>query len=92
LVPLITLHDTPSPHTHTYITVGMTLLDRGSVRHKNLYLTTHKTHKKQIFLHPAAFEPTIPASERPQTARPLESAGYQFVILKRLMKQEGRES
>jgi hypothetical protein len=30
-------------------------------------LTTHNTHKRQTFLPPAGFEPTIPASERPQT-------------------------
>ena len=30
-------------------------------------LTTHNTHKRQTFLPPAGFEPTIPAKERPQT-------------------------
>jgi hypothetical protein len=29
--------------------------------------TTLKTHKKQTSILPAEFEPTIPASERPQT-------------------------
>jgi len=32
-----------------------------------LYLTTHNTHNRQTSKHPAAFEPAIPASERPQT-------------------------
>jgi len=34
---------------------------------ETLYLTTHNTHKRQTSMPPAAFEPTIPASERPQT-------------------------
>ena len=31
------------------------------------YLTTHNTHKRQTSMPPVGFEPTIPASERPQT-------------------------
>jgi len=31
------------------------------------YLTTHNTHKKQIYVPPAGFGPIIPASERLQT-------------------------
>ena len=65
-MPLITLHDSP-PHKHTHH-IGMTPLERGSARHRDLYLTTHKTHNKQTFLQPAAFESAIPTSEqRPQT-------------------------
>jgi hypothetical protein len=30
-------------------------------------LTTHNTHKRQISMPPAGFEPTTPAGERPQT-------------------------
>jgi tetrahydromethanopterin S-methyltransferase subunit F len=33
----------------------------------SLYLTTHKTHKRQTSVPPVGFEPAIPASERPQT-------------------------
>jgi len=34
---------------------------------RDLYLTTHSTNKRQTFMPPARFEPTIPASERLQT-------------------------
>ena len=44
-----------------------TPLDEWSARHRNLYLTTHNTHKVQISVPPARFEPTVSASERPQT-------------------------
>ena len=50
--------------THT---LGRTSLDELSVRHRDLYLTSHNTHKRQTSLPLASFEPTIPASERPQT-------------------------
>ena len=56
-----------------HTTVGRTFLDERSVRPRDLYLTTHNTHKIHTSITPAAFEPAIPASERPQTARPLES-------------------
>ena len=48
-------------------TLSRTLLDEWSARRKALYLTTHNTHKRQTSMLPAGFEPTIPASERPQT-------------------------
>jgi hypothetical protein len=32
-----------------------------------MYLTTHNTHNRQIFMPSVGFEPAIPASERPQT-------------------------
>ena len=38
-----------------------------SARHRDLYLTTHNTHKSQISIPHAGFEPTIPESQRPQT-------------------------
>ena len=34
---------------------------------RNLYLTTNNTHKRQTSVPPALFEPTVPASEQPQT-------------------------
>jgi len=46
---------------------GRTPLGHRSAQRINLYLTTHNTHKRQTSVRPAAFEPTIPASERPQT-------------------------
>jgi len=45
--------------THT---LGRTPLDEGSAR-----LITHTTHKVQICMPSAGFEPPIPASLRPQT-------------------------
>jgi len=49
------------------ITLGRTPLDEWSARRRDLYLTTNNTHKRQTSMPPAGFEPTIPASERPQT-------------------------
>jgi hypothetical protein len=48
---------------HTHIG-GRTPLDEGSARRRDIYLTTHK---RQTSMRPAAFEPPVPASERPQT-------------------------
>jgi len=42
-------------------------LDEWSARRRELYLTTHNTHRRQASMPPAVLEPTIPASERPQT-------------------------
>ena len=49
------------------ITLGRTPLDEWSARRRDLYLTTHNTHKRYTSMHPAEFEPAIPVSERPQT-------------------------
>jgi len=54
-------------HTERRSTVGRTSVDEWSVRHRYLYLTTHNTHNRQISVTPVGFEPTISASERPQT-------------------------
>ena len=50
LLHLITLRNT---------TVGRTPLYQGSVRRRDLSLTTHNSHKRQIFSPPAGFEPAI---------------------------------
>ena len=52
-------------HTFRHATFGRTL-DGGTARHRDLYLTTNNTHKRQTSMPPAGFEPEIPASERPQ--------------------------
>jgi hypothetical protein len=63
----ITSHHTHTyTHTHTH-TVAKTSLVEGSVRRRDLYLTSHNTHRVQTSMLPAGFEPAIPASERPQT-------------------------
>ena len=50
-----------------HTTVGRTPLDEWSVRHRDLYLTTHNSHNRQTSMSSEEFEPTNPASERPQT-------------------------
>ena len=40
-------------------TVGRTPLDEWSVRRRDLYLTRHDTHNRQISMSPVGFEPTI---------------------------------
>jgi hypothetical protein len=54
-------------HANRHTVLGRTLLHEGSARCRDLYLTTHNTHKGQISMFPAGFEPAIPASERLQT-------------------------
>jgi hypothetical protein len=63
--------------TLTHATFVRTPLDEGSDLRRDLYLTTQTLYKRQISMPPVGFEPTIPASARPQTyalARPLGSA------------------
>jgi len=50
-----------------HTTVGRTPLSEWYVRRRDLYLTTHNTHTRQISMPPEGFEPAIPASERSQT-------------------------
>ena len=52
-------------HTQRRSTVGRTPLDEWSARRRDLYLTTHDTHNRQISMPPVGFEPTISAGERP---------------------------
>jgi len=54
-------------HTQRRTTVGRTPLDEWSARRRDLYLTTHNTHNRQISMPPVGFEQTISAGERPQT-------------------------
>jgi len=51
-------------HTQRRSTVGRTPLDEWSARHRDLYLTTHDTHNRQISIPPVGFEPKISAGER----------------------------
>ena len=53
--------------TPTLTTLGRTPLDGWSARGRDLYLTTHNTHKRQTSLPQEGFEHSIPQSERPQT-------------------------
>ena len=54
-------------HTRRRTTVGRTPLDEWSARRRDLYLTTHDTHNRQISMPPVGFEPTISVGKRPQT-------------------------
>jgi hypothetical protein len=47
--------------------LGRTTLDKRSARRTDLYLTTHNTHKRHTSVLTARLEPTLPASEQPQT-------------------------
>jgi hypothetical protein len=60
--------------TSRHTTIGRTPLDEWSAWRRDLYLTTHNTHNRQIFLPPTEIEPAIPTSERPQT-HALDRAG-----------------
>ena len=53
-------------HTQRRTTVGRTPLDEWSARRRELYLTAHDTHNRQISMPPVGFEPTISAGERPE--------------------------
>ena len=54
-------------HTQQCITVSRTPLDEWSARRRDLYLTTHNKHNRQISMPPVGFEPTISAGKWPQT-------------------------
>ena len=58
-------------HTQRCTTFGRTPLDEWSDRRRDLYLTTHDTHNRQISMSPVGFEPTISAGQRPAAAHPL---------------------
>ena len=47
-----------------HTTLGRTPVD---VRHRDLYLTRHNTHKRQTTIPPPGCQPAVSASERPQT-------------------------
>ena len=65
-------------HTQRRSTVSRTPLDEWSARRRDLYLTTHNTHNRQISMPPVGFEPTISAGERPQAAH--RGHGYFSVV------------
>ena len=54
------------PHTDT-TTFIRTPLDQWSARRRDLYLTSHNTHKRQISVLQTGFENAIPANEWPPT-------------------------
>ena len=54
-------------HIQRRTTVGRTPLDEISARRRDLCLTTHNTHNKQISMPRVGFETTISAGDRPKT-------------------------
>jgi hypothetical protein len=58
-----------------HTTLGRSPLEEGPARRRDLYLTTHNTHKRHISMLPAGFEPTIPVSEPAADPR-LRPHGY----------------
>jgi hypothetical protein len=62
----VLIHKVSRSHTIS-TTVGRTSLDEWSARRRDLYLTTHITHNRQISMLPVEFEPIIWEGERPQT-------------------------
>jgi hypothetical protein len=55
-------------HSNTLHSVGL-LWKSYQPDTENSFLAAHTTHKRQMYMYPARFEPIIPASERPQTHR-----------------------
>jgi hypothetical protein len=53
--------------TLRYTIHSRTPLDEWWAQSRDLYLTTHHTHKRQASMPPPGFELTIPTWERPQT-------------------------
>jgi hypothetical protein len=60
-------------HTQRRSIVGRTSLDEWSDRRRDLYLTTHDTHNRQISVPPVGFKPKISVGEQPQAAHLLKS-------------------
>jgi len=56
------LHD----HTQRHTTISRTPLGGLSARRRDLYLTTHNTHKRQISMPSTGLEPATPANDRPR--------------------------
>ena len=52
-------------NTQRRTTVGRTPLHEQSARRRDLYLTTHDTHNRQISMPPVGFEPTTSGRQRP---------------------------
>jgi len=54
-------------HRVKYTALGRNTLDEWSARRRELYLTTHNTHRRQASMPSAGFEPIIPARELSHT-------------------------
>jgi len=54
--------DVSRSHSFRHTTLDRTPLGEWSARHRDVYLTTNNTHKRQTSMPPAGFGPAIPAS------------------------------
>jgi hypothetical protein len=71
--------------------LGRTPLCEWPALHRDLYLTTHNTQKRQTSIRSAGFEPTIPVSERPQNISPyLQQMSPQCPLNRRIGGPQGR--
>ena len=61
------INEASRSYSDTTHSLGRTPQDEWSARRRDLYLTTHNTHKRYRPMLPAGFEHAIPAGERPQT-------------------------
>ena len=68
-------------HTQRHTTVSRTSLDEWSAHYRDLYLTAHNSHKRQMSMLQVGFKPTISAGERWQSARLLAPAIYYCISL-----------
>ena len=78
-------------HTQRRSTVGRTPLDEASARRRDLYLTTHDTHNRQISMPPVGFEPKISAGERPAattTTTTIDTSGQLHTPAALLLKKK----
>jgi hypothetical protein len=71
-------------HTQRRITVGRTPLDEWSARHRDLYLTTHDTHNRQIPMPPVGLG-THDLSKQAAAYLRLRPRGYWDRQLKNVM-------
>jgi len=60
------LHCCGSERKLGHITLGRTPVDEWSARRRDLYVTTHNTHKRQTSMPSRGFQPAIWKSKRPQ--------------------------
>jgi len=59
-----------TPHSVRHTTLGRIPLDERSARRRELYLTTHNTHKKQITIPPVGLEFSFPSKQAAADRRP----------------------
>jgi hypothetical protein len=78
--------------SHSDTPLGKTPVDEWYTRRRDLYLTIYNTHERQTSMLPVAFEPAIPASERPRThAWEGAATGISTGVLYREQNGRGRD-